>query len=216
MAPLAFGQGGSVDQRTFYIVVTVGTAVITLSFIIQMFMMIGIARAVKRLTLLAEGLQKKVEPIIARAEPLIARVEPLVDQVQGTITNVRGAVDKITTQAQETFEKVTVETRAIAAAVSTSSREIAQLAQRQAEQVSTTVEMATTTLQRQIVEIDGLLTRTQDRIEGTTVEVQTSVLQPMRELSALLVGLRRTVEMLFGRGRKPIDQAYQDEEMFIG
>lgn len=197
------------DQRTFYIVVTVATAVITLSFIIQMAMMIGIARAVKKLTAVAEGLQQKVEPIIAK-------VEPLVDQVQGTITNVRGAVDKITAQATETFEKVTVETRAIAAAVSTSSREIAQLAQRQAEQISTTVELATTTLQKQVVEIDGLLTRTQDRIEGTTIEVQTGVLQPMRELSALLVGLRRTIEMLFGRGRKPIDRAYQDEEMFIG
>lgn len=204
------------DQRTFYIVVTVATAVITLSFIIQMAMMIGIARAVKRMTVLAEAMQKKLEPIITRTEPIIAKVEPLVDQVQGTITNVRGAVDRITAQAQETFEKVTVETRAIAAAVSVSSREIAGLAQRQAEQVGTTIEMATTTLQRQIVEIDGLMARTQDRIEGTTLEVQSSVLQPMRELSALLVGLRRTIEMLFGRGRKQIDQAYQDEEMFIG
>jgi len=205
-----------VDQRTFYIVVTVATVVITLSFIIQMAMMIGIARAVKKLTAIAEGIQKKVEPVIARTEPIIAKVEPLVDQVQGTITNVRGAVDKITAQAQETFEKVTVETRAIAAAVSTSSREIAGIAQRQATQISTTVDLATTTLQKQIVEIDGLLARTQDRIEGTTIEVQTGVLQPMRELSALLVGLRRTIEMIFGRNRKPIDQAYQDEEMFIG
>ncbi|MFL6274842.1 MAG: hypothetical protein ACJ74G_06475 [Blastocatellia bacterium] len=204
------------DQRTFYIVVTVATAVITLSFLIQMAMMIGIARAVKRLTGVAEAIQKKVEPLIAKTEPIIAKVEPLVDQVQGTISNVRVAVDRITVQAQETFDKVTVETRAIAAAVSTSSREIAGLAQRQAEQVSSTVEMATMTLQRQIVEIDGLLTRTQDRIEDTTTEVQTGVLQPMRELSALLVGLRRTIEMLFGRGRKSIDQAYQDEEMFIG
>ena len=204
------------DQRTFYWVVTVATVVITLIFIRQMAMMIGIARAVKKLTAVAEGIQKKVEPIIARAEPILVKVEPLVDQVQGTITNVRGAVDKITAQATETFEKVTVETRAIAAAVSTSSKEIAGLAQRQAEQISTTVELATATLQKQIIEVDGLLTRTQDRIEGTTIEVQTGVLQPMRELSALLVGLRRTIEMLFGRNRKPIDRAYQDEEMFIG
>lgn len=204
------------EQQTFYIIVTVATVIITLSFIVQMAMMIGISRAVKKLTAVAEGIQQKVEPVIARAEPIIAKVEPLVDQVQGTITNVRGAVDKITAQATETFEKVTVETRAIAAAVSTSSREIAGLAQRQAEQLSTTVELATTTLQKQILEIDGVLSRTQGRIEDTTVEVQTTVLQPMRELSALLVGLRRTIEMIFGRNRKQIDQAYQDEEMFIG
>jgi hypothetical protein len=71
-------------------------------------------------------------------------------------------------------------------------------------------------MQRQVGEIDGLLTRTQDRVETTTVEVQTTVLQPLREVSALLVGLKRTIEMLFGRERKSIDQAYQDEEMFIG
>ena len=173
----------------------------------------------------ARRLSQSFDEIVARRVDFLsayqnagyaARYKALVDQVQGTITNVRGAVDKITAQATETFEKVTVETRAIAAAVSTSSREIAQLAQRQAEQIGATVELATTTLQKQVVEIDGLLTRTQDRIEGTTIEVQTGVLQPMRELSALLVGLRRTIEMLFGRGRKPIDRAYQDEEMFIG
>jgi hypothetical protein len=205
-----------VSQQTFYIIVTVATAIITLSFLVQTFMMAGTYAAVKKLTVIAETLQKKLEPVIAKTEPIIAKVEPLVDQVQSTLTTVRGAVDKITVQAKDTFEKVTVETRAVAAAVSVSSREIATLAQKQAEQISATVEQATVTLQKQIVEIDGLLTRTQDRVEHTTIEVQTSVLQPMRELSALLVGLRRTIEMLFGRSRKQIDQAVQDEEMFIG
>jgi hypothetical protein len=70
-------------------------------------------------------------------------------------------------------------------------------------------------MQRQVLEIDSLLTRTQHRIDDTSHEVQTTVLEPIREVSALLVGLRRTIEAIFSR-RKSIDQAYQDEEMFIG
>ncbi|HWP42493.1 MAG TPA: hypothetical protein VNO14_04610, partial [Blastocatellia bacterium] len=99
--------------------------------------------------------------------------------------------------------------------ISTSSQEITGLARHQAQQISETIDLTTSTLQRQVAELDALLGRTQDRIETTTVEVQTTVVQPMRELSALLAGLKRAIDTLFLRDRKQIDQAYQDEEMFI-
>jgi ABC-type transporter Mla subunit MlaD len=99
--------------------------------------------------------------------------------------------------------------------VSASSQEISRLAQHQVEQISQTLDYTSATVQRQVSELDSLLARTQDRFEDTSKEVQATVLQPMRELSALLVGLRRILETLFGRNRKTIDQAYQDEELFI-
>ena len=108
-----------------------------------------------------------------------------------------------------------METRAVAAAISTTSLEITNLTQHQVEQLSLVIDQTTAAIQRQLVQIDQLLTRTQDRIEYTTIEVQTTVLEPVREVSALLVGLRRTLDVLFGRDRKQIDQAYQDEELFI-
>jgi ABC-type transporter Mla subunit MlaD len=139
----------------------------------------------------------------------------VIDQIQGTIGTVKESVEKISSQTKDAFDKVTVETRAVAAAVSASSLEISKLAQHQAEQISQTLDHTTTTIQRQVNELDGLLVRSQDRFEDTTREVQITVLQPMRELSAMLVGLRRILETLFGRHSKPIDQAYQDEELFI-
>ena len=196
------------DQQTFNLVVGIAAIVVALSFLIQLGMFIGIFVAIKKLTRIATSLQQK-------AEPVIAKVSPLVDQVQGTITNVRGTVEKISAQVRETLDKMTVETRAIAAAVSTSSQEIVGLARHQAQQLSATLDQTNMTLQRQITELDALLTRTQGRIEDTTVEVQSTVLQPLRELSAPLVGLKRTVDTLLKRDRKPIDRAYQDEEMFI-
>lgn len=196
------------DQHTFYIVMTAAAVVIVLSFIVQTAMFMFIYGAIKKLTAIAASVQ-------AKAEPLIAKTGPVIDQVQGTIATVKVSVDRISTQTKEAFDKITVETRAIAAAVSTSSQEIARLAQHQAEQLSQTLDYTNSTMQRQVSELDSMLLRTQDRFEDTTREVQSTVLQPMREISAMLVGLRRILETLFSRNRKPIDQAYQDEELFI-
>ncbi len=196
------------EPQTFYTIVAIASLIIALSFIVQMAMFIFIYSAIKKLTGVAESVQTKVEPVIDQARPVIT-------QVQETILNVKGVVDKINVQAKDTFDKVSVETRAIAAAVSTTSQEITSLVHHQAEQISSTLDLTTSTLQRQVIELDELLTRTQDRIEYTTLEVQTTVIQPIREVSALLVGIRRTIEALVGRDRKQINQAYQDEEMFI-
>jgi archaellum component FlaC len=197
-----------VDQQKFYIVMTVAAAVIVLSFIVQAAMFMFIYGAIKRLTGIAASIQAKVEPVIAKAGPVM-------DQVQNAVSTVTGSVEKISAQAKDTFEKITIETRAVAAAVSASSQEITKMALHQADQLSHTLDYTTSTVQRQVTELDGLLVRTQERFEDTTLEVQATVLQPMRELSALLVGLRRILETLFGRHRKSIDRAYQDEELFI-
>lgn len=196
------------NQQNFYIVMTVAAAVIVVSFIVQAAMFMFIYSAIKKLTGIASSIQ-------AKAEPLIAKAGPVVDQVQGTITIVKDSVEKISTQTKDAFEKVTIESRAVAAAVAASSQEISRLAQHQAEQLSQTLDYTTTTIQRQVTELDSLLIRTHDRFDDTTREVQATVLEPMRELSAMLVGFRRMLETLFGRHRKPIDQAYQDEELFI-
>jgi methyl-accepting chemotaxis protein len=197
-----------VDQQKFYIVMTIAAAVIALSFIVQAAMFMFIYGAIKRLTGIAASVQ-------AKAEPLIAKAGPMLDQVQDTVSTVRVSVERISAQTKEAFDKVTLETRAVAAAVSASSQEISRLAQHQVEQISQTLDYTSATVQRQVSELDALLVRTQDRFEDTSKEVQATVLQPMRELSALLVGLRRILETLFGRNRKTIDQAYQDEELFI-
>ena len=187
---------------------TIAAAVIALSFIVQAAMFMFIYGAIKRLTGIAASVQ-------AKAEPLFAKAGPVLEQVQDTIGTVRVSVEKISAQTKDAFDKVTLETRAVAAAVSASSQEISRLAQHQVEQISQTLDYTSATVQRQVSELDALLVRTQDRFEDTSKEVQATVLQPMRELSALLVGLRRILETLFGRNRKTIDQAYQDEELFI-
>ena len=196
------------EQNTFNMVVAIAAIIVALSFVVQACMFAFTYRSVRKLSATAASVQEK-------AEPIIEKMGPVLDQIQGTIVTVKGAVDKVAVQAMDAFEKVTVETRAVAAAISVTSQEISGLALHQATQISETMDQATSTLARQVAELDQLVTRTQRRIEGTTIEVQETVLEPIREVSALLNGLKRMLEVLFHRGRKPIDQAYQDEELFI-
>jgi hypothetical protein len=196
------------EQNTFNLVVAIAAVIVALSFVVQAFMFAFTYRSLQKLSATAASVQ-------AKAEPVIEKMGPVIEQILGTIVTVKGAVDKVSLQAMEAFEKVTVETRAVAAAISVTSQEISGLALHQATQISETMDQATLALARQVAELDQLVTRTQRRIEGTTIEVQETVLEPIREVSALLNGLKRMLEVLFHRGRKPIDQAYQDEELFI-
>jgi hypothetical protein len=196
------------EQNTFNLVVAIAAVIVALSFVVQAFMFAFTYRSLQKLSATAASVQ-------AKAEPVIEKMGPVIEQIQGTIVTVKGAVDKVSLQAMEAFEKVTVETRAVAAAISVTSQEVSGLALHQATQISETMDQATLALARQVAELDQLVTRTQRRIEGTTIEVQETVLEPIREVSALLNGLKRMLEVLFHRGRKPIDQAYQDEELFI-
>src|SRR4029079_9571640 len=53
------------------------------------------------------------------------------------------------------------------------------------------------------------------RINETASIVQDSVIRPVREVAALAKGVGRGFDMLFRRQRSTVDQARQDEEVFI-
>jgi hypothetical protein len=53
------------------------------------------------------------------------------------------------------------------------------------------------------------------RFSQTADVVQGSVVRPVREVAALAKGISRGFEALFRRNRSTVDQAHQDEELFI-
>jgi hypothetical protein len=54
-----------------------------------------------------------------------------------------------------------------------------------------------------------------NRFSQTAEVVQVSVVRPVREVAALAKGISRGFEALFRRNRSTVDQAHQDEELFI-
>jgi len=68
----------------------------------------------------------------------------------------------------------------------------------------------------QLVHADELLTTTLEKIQGAVNAVERGVLGPVREVSALLAGVRRGLDFFLGRRRSPAGEGRrQEEELFI-
>ena len=68
----------------------------------------------------------------------------------------------------------------------------------------------------QIERFDRVSQNVMDRINETAEIVQDSIVRPAREVAAVAKGLTRGFgAFFFGRGRSTVDQARQDEELFI-
>ena len=71
-------------------------------------------------------------------------------------------------------------------------------------------------LHMQLERFDRVSKNIIDRINETAEIVQDSVVRPAREVAAVAKGLTRGFgAFFFGRGRSTVDQARQDEELFI-
>ena len=78
--------------------------------------------------------------------------------------------------------------------------------------------MVTTTgeaLNVQLERFDQLSQNVMDRINETTEIVQESIVRPAREVAALAKGLTGFSSFFFRRSKSTVDQARQDEELFI-
>ena len=64
--------------------------------------------------------------------------------------------------------------------------------------------------------VSNTIDRTHGQVVSTTDFIQRKVVEPARELAAIMSGFRRGLEVLVAPIPKPINQTYGDDEMFIG
>jgi hypothetical protein len=64
--------------------------------------------------------------------------------------------------------------------------------------------------------VSRTIERTNQQVVSTTDFIQTKVIEPARELAAIMAGFRRGLEVLVAPVPKPINQTYSEDEMFIG
>jgi methylthioribose-1-phosphate isomerase len=94
--------------------------------------------------------------------------------------------------------------------------EIGLSARDQFRRVETMVTDTGEALHMQLERFDRVSQNIIDRINETAEIVQDSVVRPAREVAAVAKGLTRGFgAFFFGRGRSTVDQARQDEELFI-
>src|SRR5690349_15075193 len=126
--------------------------------------------------------------------------------------------DKVERFMKETREMM-LPVRSIAENLRVASANLVEIGLSAREQFRRVEAMVTDTgnaLNVQIARFDRVSQQVIDRINETAEIVQDSVVRPAREVAALAKGFSRGFgAFLFRRGRSTVDQARQDEELFI-
>ena len=141
-----------------------------------------------------------------------------VRKVGGNVNRLRAVVEQQAEPALIEVREVLGETKNIlqsARAATENLTGVTETVRHQVERVNSVIEETTDRARLQISRADEVVTDAIEKMEATSAIVQQNVLGPVRELSALIRGLSSGLAFLFGRKRNAVDEAHQDEEMFI-
>jgi methyl-accepting chemotaxis protein len=128
---------------------------------------------------------------------------------------VTGQIEATLNQIRDMTPALKVVTENLRTA-STDMVEVGAAARQQFHHVEEMVAETGRTLQSQLEKVDRMSQEVSDRVNETVEVVQESIVRPVREVGAIARGVSRGVEILLNRKEKsPVDQARQDEEMFI-
>jgi methyl-accepting chemotaxis protein len=171
--------------------------IIAASFVFIAVAMIAIAVFVSRAV-------KTVNRLEGKFEPLLERVTAISEQ--GKLVAVQGKL--IAEQFTAVSGHLSTATGHVSESLAVIKSEIIELK----ELVSDTAVEA-----RDKVElVSRTIDRTHLQVAQTTDYVQSKVIEPAREIAAIMAGFRRGLEVLVAPMPKPINQTYAEDEMFIG
>lgn len=167
--------------------------------IVQVGVFIGLYLLARKLVVLAE----RASNLQSRAELLLNNTEPVLKLAHSLMGELKEAAGYFA-QGAEHVTAITEMAKDEAAEIRNLLGDTTAIARREVERARDNVE-----------KVQDTLTTATDQFQRTTAMVQHSVLEPAREFSYVMSGLRRAMEVLFAGNRLPVNQAYHDEEMFI-
>jgi len=166
---------------------------------VQVGVFIGLYLLARKLVALAERagtLQTRAELLITNTEPVLKLAHSLMGELKEASGYFAQGAEHISAIAEMAKDEA-AEIRNLLGDTTAMARREVERAQDKVEKVQDTLAIAA------------------DQFQRTTVMVQHSVLEPAREFSYVMSGLRRAMAVMFAGSRLPVNQAYQDEEMFI-
>ena len=173
------------------------TVIIALSFVVIAAAMVVMALVVRRAA-------RAVTNVERRVEPLLDRVAGLTDQVRQIAAEGRVVAEQVGVMSGH-LSTATLHFSESMALIKEEVRELKELVGVSAETARDKVEM-----------ISRSIDQTHHQLMVTTDFITGKVINPARELAAIMVGVRRGLEVLVAPTPKQIDQTYGEEEMFIG
>jgi hypothetical protein len=171
--------------------------VIAASFIVIAIAMVAIAVFVNRAVKSVGRLEEKMEPLIERVTLIGEQGKQIA--VEGKfISEQFGAVSShLATASMHLSESMAI--------IKSEVSELKVLVSDTAYEARDKVELVSNTIDR-----------THRQVAMTTDFIQSKVIEPARELAAIMAGFRRGLEVLVAPVPKPINQTYSEDEMFIG
>ena len=156
------------------------------------------------LAVLAARAVRVVRSVESKISPLVERVGALAEQAQA-----------IAAQGREVAEQVTVMSGHLSTATLHFSESMALIRGEVAE-LKEVVGLSAETARDKIEKISRSIDETHGQLMITTNYVTSRIINPAREIAAIMAGVRRGLEVLLAPAPKQINESYAEEEMFIG
>src|SRR5690606_3325927 len=144
---------------------------------------------------------KRITGTVKRVEE---RVDPLLTQVNAM--SVQGK--EMSVHFTEVTSNLSVATKHLA--------ESTELIKEQVAELKGLVSASANTAADKVQLVSRTIERTQAQVVDTTDFVQAKIVEPAREVAAIMAGVRKGLEVLFAPPPKQIDRVYVDDELFIG
>lgn len=158
---------------------------------------------------------------IVMAAALIA-IAVIVKKIVGTVQRVEEKVEPLMTKVtaiSEQGKEISVQFTEISNHLSTATKyfsETAGLVKEEVAELKVLVGQTAHTAKDKIELVSHTIDRTQMQVVDTTDFIQAKIVEPARELAAIMAGVRKGLEVLLAPTPKRIDRVYTDDEMFIG
>jgi archaellum component FlaC len=168
----------------------IASIVIAICFIVMSIALVAIAVIIKRITATVSRVEERIDP-------LITKVDAIGEQGK-----------QISVQFTEISANLSTATKYFSESAGLIKEEVAELKQ--------LVGMTAAEAKDKVALVSRTIDRTQLQVISTTDFIQEKVVEPAREIAAIMAGVRRGLEVLFAPSPKQIDRAYAEDEMFIG
>lgn len=178
----------NLDNPQFWMMIA--SIVIAICFIVMAIALIAIAVTVRRVVTTVRNVEEKVEP-------LITKVNAIGEQGK-----------QISVQFNEISENLSTATKYFAESAGLVREEVAEL--------KLLVGQTAIVAKDKVELVSDTIDRTQLQVVNTTDFIQKKVVEPAREIAAVMAGVRKGLEVLFAPAPKQIDRVYMEDEMFIG
>lgn len=179
----------------------------------------------KQLTTRVDRFELMTQPVMQDAQRLLSSARPAIERLPAMLEAATSAIDETrevlhlakdsAALAREAATVLRTETESCMSAFKATATELTKMTREEAEDMRRMLIDVRTRASQHIDRVDRIMERTTDRIDETAALVQSGVIKPVHEIAAVLAGLQTFLQVLFAHERKTIDQAYQDEEMFI-